>query len=387
MFLDPYLLSVLVFALLIVALIVKDRRKIERKVILFIRRTEKGRDLIDMVVSISPQFWKKVGALAAMIGFGGMIFGTIYIFLLIRNAISRGVAAQGISLVIPVPFNEPAVGTGFIGVPFWYWIISIALLVVVHEGMHGVILRAHRIKIKSIGLLLLAIIPGAFVEPDEKDLKRRNWFVRLKVYAAGSFGNFLLAGLVFLILQFWMVPAFYTSGVGFSGYFNGTEFGHPEPYPAQKVNLTGVILEIDGERIRNFEDLSRFLGSRKPGDRVTVVTNTGEYSLTLERNPDGEGGFLGIANIYNTNVLRDDLRGTSTGNILEWIFKLLVWVVVLNAGIGVVNLLPLKPLDGGLMLETFMERFFPEYAEDAVRFSSAFILTLIISYFLFTLLV
>jgi membrane-associated protease RseP (regulator of RpoE activity) len=56
-------------------------------------------------------------------------------------------------------------------------------------------------------------------------------------------------------------------------------------------------------------------------------------------------------------VVNKDISSTY-GDILPWILFsfaiLLQWIFILNFGIGTFNLLPLKPLDGGLMLEELL---------------------------------
>jgi|GEM_PF-90499 len=71
----------------------------------------------------------------------------------------------------------------------------------------------------------------------------------------------------------------------------GAELGEP---------LT--IVEIDGDRIRDDDDLAATLEAREPGTVVDVVAYTGAdervtYEVDLAPHPDREGGFLGV-NIF-----------------------------------------------------------------------------------------
>ena len=55
--------------------------------------------------------------------------------------------------------------------PLHAW-LSLMIILVVHEAMHGILGRRHGFEIKSTGLILFGILPiGAFVEPNEEDLK------------------------------------------------------------------------------------------------------------------------------------------------------------------------------------------------------------------------
>ena len=105
-------------------------------------------------------------------------------------------------IAIPSVFEAPSVSLVIPGVempgssiyvPFGYGLIALATVLIVHEFSHGIQAVGEKIPIKSIGLLLVAIIPGAFVEPDEEELKEAKKISRLRVYAAGSIANLSLA--------------------------------------------------------------------------------------------------------------------------------------------------------------------------------------------------
>ncbi len=79
---------------------------------------------------------------------------------------------------------------------------------VVHELSHGVVAKAQRLPLKSVGLVLLAVIPpGAFVEPDEEELgKAPPLRARLRVYGAGSMANVVTALLTLLLINLAITP-------------------------------------------------------------------------------------------------------------------------------------------------------------------------------------
>jgi len=376
--LDFYLISVLIFIGFFAVLIFKDRKNIEIKGILFIRRTKKGKGFLDRIARKSPKFWKIFGSLGVLVCFGGMAFGLYFLL----NSLIFPTGAPSLSLVIPFPTNETTVGYGFIGVPFWYFIIGVMTLIFSHEGMHGVLARAEKIKIKNMGLLMLLVIPGAFVEPDEKQLKKADWKTKIRIYAGGSFSNFLLAGLVVLIIFLFISPVLLMEGVGYLGYVNSTKYG-AEPYPAQTLNMTSAIISIDGQRIRNVEELSEFMEKTKPGQVVTIETYSENYKVTLAENPDNPNlGFIGLSGVGDTQMIKSEYKGTSFYGIIEFLLEMLGWIWIINIGVGLVNIFPIKPLDGGLMMEALSEKFAPKYKKEIVRFFSAIFLSLIISNFL-----
>lgn len=77
-------------------------------------------------------------------------------------------------------------------VPFWFWIISIFVIITPHELSHGFLMAAEKIKIKSLGFVWLLVFPGAFVEPDEKQFQKAKPVKRMKIASVGSIANIIL---------------------------------------------------------------------------------------------------------------------------------------------------------------------------------------------------
>lgn len=370
-----YPLSVLAFITLLALLLYRDRKKIERKYkVLFIRRTRKGRNFIDRVTLAYPRLWRAVGDVGVVIGFAGMIGG---LFFLIKQ-ITTPRAGPGLAFIVPSPAAEASVGYGYVLIPFWFFIIGIATLVMIHEGFHAIQVRRENVKIKSMGLALLAILPGAFVEPDERSLRKKSWFSQLRVYAAGSFGNFVLAGAVILALSFIFVPLFTTDVIGFIKYVEAPPGSGP--YPAELAGLTSPIVAIDGQRVESTTQFTSILSAKKPGDTVTVETLKGTYVIKLASRPgDPSKAYLGVEGVQRTRILREPYRTNPTqAGALNFAMDLLAWIFTLNLGVGLVNLFPIKPLDGGLMLDALAKRFVPRWADDIMRASAAFVVVLIL---------
>lgn len=390
---DWYLVSFIVFVFAAAALVYRNRKSVTNKYYIFYRYdTEKGKDFIDRVAKSHPSLWRFLGNVGIFVGFGGMLFGAYYIInSYVTYLIAPELFAPTLNLVIPIPFGEIAFVPGFLGVPFWYWLIPVAILVFFHEGMHAILARVENIRIKTLGVFLLAIIPGAFVEPDEKQLKKAGWKSRMRVYAGGSFANITI-GLVFLfMISSFYLPTFYDESVGFGAYYvteNGTAL------PAQEANMTGSIYSVNGERVRNVDDLSGIMETLEPGETIRVTTVRGSaiaplFDRVVAKNPeftdyeittaDDGKPVMGIARFYSVSTTRE---GFSNPGLLEFLTGLLIWICIINFGVGVVNMLPIKPLDGGLMLEAMGERFAPKHYEKIIRGLSLFFLFLIVGNFI-----
>ena len=310
-------------------------------------RTQKLRGLISKISNLSPKFWRWYMNIGIVVAFGAMIFITWTILSTLPSIFET----PSVSIVIPgvdVPGSP-------IYVPLGYGLIALATVLVVHEFSHGIQSVGEKISIKSIGLLLFAIIPGAFVEPDEDELKAAKRSSRLRVYAAGSIANITLAviALVLLSLVSAGIPHYFEEdGIAIDRIVSDS--------PSEGILKEGMVLEsIDNHKINGSEGYSKIISSFSPGDNVTVKTDQGTYHVTLGKNPNNESrGFFGIqANKHF--VLVDDSLGP-----LPWILfelaELFEWIAMLNLGIGLFNLLPLKPLDGGYMLEILLSYKLPE---------------------------
>ena len=259
---------------------------------------------------------------------------------------------------LPSVFETPAVSIVIPGVdmpgssiyiPFFYGLLALASVLIVHEFSHGIQAVGEKIPIKSIGLLLFIILPGAFVEPDEDELKKAKRSSRLRVYAAGSIANISLAIIAILLVSL--------ISMGIPHYFaeDGIAIDRVVPdSPSDGILKEGMIMEaIDNQKINDSESYGNVVSSFKPGDNVTVTTDQGSYTLTLDENPNNESrGFFGIQAAKHFELINDSLGP------LPWILfelsELFEWVFMLNLGIGLFNLLPLKPLDGGYMLEILL---------------------------------
>ncbi len=276
-----------------------------------------------------------------VVAFGAMIFITWTLI----SSLPSVFETPAVSIIIP---GVEMPGSS-IYIPFFYGLIALATVLVVHEFSHGVQSVGEKISIKSIGLLLFAIIPGAFVEPDEDELKAAKRSSRLRVYAAGSVANISLAVIAILLVSLISagIPYYFAEdGIAIDRIVTDS--------PSDGILKEGMVLQaIDNHTIGNATDYTNAVSSYSPGDNVTVKTNQGTYTLTLDENPNNESrGFFGIQANRHFELVNDSLGPLPW--ILFELLELFQWVFMLNLGIGLFNLLPLKPLDGGYMLEILL---------------------------------
>ncbi|MBW2975114.1 M50 family metallopeptidase [Candidatus Woesearchaeota archaeon] len=384
---------------------------------------------------------KGIGYFAVLIGFLGMIVIAIALSFSTFNVLTKPGAPAGAGLVLPVKAK------GVFYVPFEYWIISIFVIAVFHEFAHGIIARKYKMRLKSsgfafvdislkllgiliiffsilnkakgnilnlfitfdflntsspdfwitIGIILiiiplfkkikLPIIPAAFVEPDEKELKKRPPKQQLSVFAAGPFANILLAFIILGITTLIFIPLLNSmvrpDGVLVTGVMEG------KSYPAEQAGITAneVITGIDGIKVKEVDDFSGILETKKPGDIIRLETNRSTYDITLAEDPENESkAYLGIYILEKTKIKESFVEryGRFTPPVIIWFIGLFYWLHVLNLGIGLFNLAPIGPLDGGRMLLVALQQFLKK--DKAVKYwktISIFFLALILINILF----
>ena len=304
-------------------------------------KTQKLRGFITRISNISPKFWRWFMNVGIFVAFGAMIFITWTLISTLPSVFET----PAVSIIIP---GVEMPGSS-IYVPFLYGLIALATVLVVHEFSHGVQAVGEKIPIKSIGLLLFAVIPGAFVEPDEDELKKAKKSSRLRVYAAGSVANMSLALIAIILVS--LISA------GIPHYFaeDGIEVGRVVgDSPCDGILKEGMVLEsIDNHTIKDSKSYVDIVSSYKPGDNVSIKTDQGTYSIHLDKNPNNDSrGFFGIQANKHFKLI-DNSLGSIPWVLFEFL-ELFQWIFMLNLGIGLFNLLPLKPLDGGYMLEILL---------------------------------
>ena len=366
---DIQSIAAIIFILGMVYFLYKKRehvsfQKIAFPVLYFVMyRTKRGLKFMEGTAKRFPRLLKWLAYAGVAIGFLGMAFITYSLVYNLVRILVTPAATAGVALVLPFKVK------GSFYVPFFYWLISIFVLAVIHEFSHGVMSRVHGVRIKSSGFAFLGIfvpiLPAAFVEPDEKQMRKKSTGAKLSVFAAGPFSNILFAAIVALLFMLVFTPLagaiFEPSGVEIAGYVSGENIS----YPAEQANIQvgEVITKINSIDISSVDNFTLALNSTKPGDTINVQTNVSGYTLTLAEDPEVVNkSYLGIF-VKQKLEINDGFKekyGSYATGALIWIIGLFYWFYVLNLGIGLFNLVPVGPLDGGRMLKTVLEKYLRE---------------------------
>ena len=373
---------ILIFYLIVILFVAYNWKRIERQAkIIFLFRTKLGLKWMDKYSQKFREWVILFGYIGMGTGFVGLVVISYVLVSNLYSLITKPEAVSGVSLVLP-GVHVPGLGV----LPFWYWILAIFAIAVVHEFSHGIVARAHNIPVKNTGLVFFGPILGAFVEPDEKKLRKEQDIVQYSVLAAGSFSNIVLAVVALLFLNFAFMPLQETmvtpSGFSFDSYVN-------ENLPAAEAGIEPgtIITGINNQKVSNFQEFGDELAFYRPGESIVVNTAEKDYTITLAKNPDNEKKpFLGVLNIQNEFDVKENYQagaGKVLYTVLYWLTGFLRWLFLLSIGIGLFNLLPLPIVDGGRMAQVFLHKLKgPEKGEKLYhKVSLFFLLVLLLNLF------
>ena len=370
------LIFALIFYGIIFLLFVKYRNKFEvQNKIFVLYKTKLGIKLMNKLSSKIPRILHYISYLSITIGFIGMIITFLFLIKGVWNMIFIPNAIPVLAPVLP--------GVSIPGVPtlsFWHWIIAILITAVVHEFFHGVYASLAKVKIKSSGFAFLGPILAAFVEPDEKQLAKKSTHKQLSVLSAGPFSNIVLAFVFFLIGIFIIAPV--TSSILELNGIQIVDINKDLPIAQTSLKSGDQIIAIDNETVINQTHFSSIIKSHKPGDILNIQTQDKIIPVELSSNPENKSlPIMGVTISYAKADIKPSIKKIfgNTPLALFWILKLVFWVYAISLGVGLFNLLPLGPVDGGRMFYSASLFIFKkqEKAKKAYQYATLICLLLI----------
>lgn len=436
----------------------KKRKKFSIEGPLYLYRTKFGLNLIDKFSKRYSKILKPLQYLIIFSGYALMIFSLWFIIKIAYYYLTSPFLAKALKVpvIFPLlPYLPEIFKIDFLP-PFYftYWIIIIALIALPHEFAHGIYARLHNIKVHStgFGFLRLFKVPlpflAAFVEPAEKQMEKKKKIPQLAVIAAGTFSNIITAIIFVLVMWLFVIVAFTPAGVYFNTYatkpilldeitsinnipiidsdnlkqllksesaistidianesfaarsavYNKNEiigFEVFENAPAFKTNLSGAIHEINGKKIKSYDELRETLAEYKPGDKIiiTAIKNKEkkDYEIILAEREGKAFLGIGIIPLRNSGILglfydiavkiKDPTLyyESKIGDLGTFIYELLWWIIIVSFSVALMNMLPLGIFDGGrfFLLTVWGITKRKDLGEKAFKLVTAFMLALL----------
>ncbi|ABX12007.1 peptidase M50 [Nitrosopumilus maritimus SCM1] len=251
-----------------------------------------------------------------------------------------------------------------------YFLLSIPVVLVIHEGAHGIVAALEKIKIKTGGFAIFIAMFAGFVEPDEEEFNKAKKISKLRVIGAGATSNVIFAfalGVILLTNPFFamvlpepLLSTFYELPEGV------LILSIIENSGAEQAGLLAndIITSINDKSILSPADFP----SLNPGETASVsVLRDGQpldFSLEVMPAPDDpERGLIGIMR-DNSFAYKPIL------NFIEWndpnVSMFLLWLWMISFFIGIINMLPLPILDGGKFIHTIIDQRISEKAVNGV---------------------
>ncbi len=391
---------------------------------LLMLRSNRGQETIEKVAK-PRAFWRLYGEVSMWTCFVVMIFIVLFLLLSFGSALIYGVPKSDApaSQLIVLPGINPII-------PFWWPAIAFVGALVIHEFAHALQARAHGMRVRSVGLLMLGPFPaGAFVEPEFEELTKAPRRERARLFAAAPATN-MYAGLLSWLLICLLASQFsvINPGVHANGIIEDTAAADSGLQPWE------IITHFDGTPVPTAGEMTKQLDAHSAGDTVnlTVLSHPNENQLRTERvisvtlsskwdylksqnmtdseiesmGVDEDDAFLGVSGMSSGSSGIDRLVGPMAwetdqplyvdalgvvvqpfvligipigfegqimtpqemefieadgwlGDILGTtvlmaIITLLFWFIWWNFGLGLANLIPIIPFDGGHLMKDFL---------------------------------
>lgn len=251
-----------------------------------------------------------------------------------------------------------------------YFLLSIPIVLVIHEGAHGIVAALEKIKIQTGGFAVFVALFAGFVEPDEEEFNKAKKISRMRVIGAGATSNVIFAlalGVILLTNPLFaivvpepLLSVFYElpDGVVVLSIIDGSG--------AQAAGLLAndIITSINDVRILNPTDFPDLV----PGEIADVsALRSGQemdFAIEVMESPDEPGkGLVGI--------LRDNsFSYVPVMDFIKWndhnVSTFLLWLWMISFFIGIINMLPLPILDGGKFIHIIIDKRFSERVVNAI---------------------
>ncbi len=290
--------------------------------IVLMLRTKSGKHALERI-SKPRKFWRAYGELSLWTCWGAMFLVAIVLLAtLIAAILLPNPDPPSASELVAIPGLNPMI-------PLGWGVLAFVICLIIHEFGHGIQARAHGMRVRNFGLLMLGPLPlGAFAEPEHSELLESPRRDRQRMFAAGPATN-LFAAIILMILMGSIAGQFVAADPGVHSRAiivdTGAEEAGLEPWD--------VIVSINNTDVSNTDDFALIMDGLSANQTVPIqvirhsnstleeinVTLTDKYDYYLELNYDPEtleqldiepgDAFLGVNSLSGGTAGVDRLAG------------------------------------------------------------------------------
>ena len=342
-----------------------EKYGVEIKAYSLVYKNKSVNEVLIRILGRTRRSVKVFANISVIAGFMMMAFAFYFLLNNISNFFVAPTAFSELTVLIPgiTLTSAPAIT---------FFLLSIPIVLVMHEGGHGIVAALEKIKIKTGGFAIFIAMFAGFVEPDEEEFEKAKKISKLRVIGAGATSNVLFAVVLGAIMLTNPVFGMMMEGIPLFGepiintFYESSQgvkaLSIIENSGAEQAGLLAndIITTINDKPIFSPADFP----SLNPGETASVsVLRDGQpldFGLEVMPAPDDpERGLIGI--------MRDNsFAYTPVMNFIEWndptVSMFLLWLWMISFFIGIINMLPLPILDGGKFIHIIIDKRFSDKA-------------------------
>ncbi len=343
----------------------------ELKAYSLVYKNKSVNDVLIKVLGRTKRGIKVFADISVIAGFIMMGFAFYFLLNNVSNYFSAPANFSELTVLIPgvTLTSAPAIT---------YFLLSIPIVLVIHEGAHGIVAALEKIKIKTGGFAIFIALFAGFVEPDEEEFDKAKKISKLRVIGAGATSNVMFAIVLGAIMLTNPIFGMVLESIPLFGEVILNTF-----YEVSQGVLILSIIENSGAEqagllandvITTINDISIYgpadFPILNPGEIASVsVLRDGqalEFGLEVMASPDDpQRGLIGI--------MRDNsIPYKPVMDFIDWssvnfnISMFLLWLWMISFFIGIINMLPLPILDGGKFIHTIIDKRFSDKSVNIV---------------------
>ena len=332
-----------------------EKHGFELKIYSLVYKNQQIQDVLTKILGRTRRGIKVFADVSVVAGFLMMGFAFWFLINNVSNFFSAQNDFQALTVLIPgvTLTSAPAIT---------YFLLSIPIVLVIHEGAHGIVATLEKIKIKTGGFAIFIALFAGFVEPDEEEFNKAKKMSKLRVIGAGATSNVIFAFALGLIL---LTNPFFAMVL--PEPFLSTFYDLPdgvlilsiiENSGAEKAGLlpNDIITSINGIQILSPLDFQKT--ELIPGEiaNVSLLRDGQMLQFPVEVIPSPEDPSRGLIGIMRDN----SFAYKPVLNFIEWndsnVSMFLLWLWMISFFIGIINMLPLPILDGGKFIHTIIDK-------------------------------